>query len=209
MKYFWVVVTLLFLHDVKAQTLSVSDVKISVKAESATSAREQAIIQAHGLAFQKLMQENFPKHPLLLPPQEAINHMVNDFSIDQEKSTPTHYTASLTFQFDESKVIAWMKHNQQNMENKREDSSDSQALGTGRALKILASFGTHREWLYIKRTLEKCAGVQNLSVCAVSLRNAAFEIHYPGPLDELEKTLRQKNIRLSQEKNEWMIALNK
>jgi len=199
----------LFFYEAKAQTLTVRDVKISVKAESAASAREQALDQAHRLAFQKLLQENFPEHPFPVPPHEVLNTMVNDFSIEREKSTPTSYTASLTFQFDEPQVMAWIQQPQQNGEKKLAGRGESQPAGKGTPIKILASYNTHREWLYLKKTLEKCVGVRNFSIFSLSPKNAKFEIYYHGALDQLEQALLQKNILLSQQKEYWMVALNK
>lgn len=52
-------VILLALHFSTAHAITVSDVRVSITADSAGAAREQAIKQAHTIAFQKLMQENF------------------------------------------------------------------------------------------------------------------------------------------------------
>lgn len=209
MKYFWIVAVLLFFHEAKAQTITVQEVKVSVKADSAAAAQAQALQKAHELAFQKLVRENFPECIISLPSQDILNNMVNDFSIDREKSTPTSYMASLTFQFDEPQIMAWVQQTQLNAQNGPTVPRRLQSNGIGRSLRISASYGTHGEWLHIKKTLEKCAGVQNLSIFTLSPKNANLEIYYRGPIDQLEQTLLQKDILLSQQDDNWVIALNK
>lgn len=209
MKYFWIVAALLFLQEAKAHTIAVRDVKVSVKADSAASAREEALNQAHGLAFQKLVQENFPEQTMSIPSQDALYNMINDFSIDREKSTPTSYTASLTFQFDEFQVRDWAQQIQLKAQTGLTAPRGLHSHGKGSPVKILASYGAHREWLYIKKTLENCVGVQNFSVITLSPNNATLQINYSGPMDQLEQVLLQKNILLSQQEDNWSIALSK
>ena len=209
MKYFWIGAVLLFFHEAKAHTITVRDVRVSVKADSAASAREEALDRAQGLAFQKLVKENFPEHTISVPSQDALHNMINDFSIDREKSTPTSYTASLTFQFDEFQVMNWAQQTQLNEQNGPTAPRGLYSHGRGSPVKILASYGAHREWLYIKKTLENCVGIQNLSIFTLSPKNATLQINYRGSMDQLEQVLLQKNILLSQQGDNWVIALNK
>lgn len=209
MKYFWIVAVLLFFQEARAQTITITDVRVSVRSDSAASAREQALNRAHELAFQKLVRENFPEHVISLPSQNILSNMVNDFSIDREKSTPTSYTASLTFQFDEPQIMAWVQKTPLNAQNDPTVPRGLQSNGIGRSLRILASYGTHGEWLHIRKALENSAGVQNLSIFTLSPKNANLEIYYRGPIDQLEQTLLQKDILLSQQDDNWVIALNK
>ena len=108
MRYLWFLVFLVWGGQVGAQTMTVTNVKVSVTDSSPATAREKALDQAHQLAFQKLVEENFPESAGLLPPSDALMSMVTDFSIDREKTSPKSYTASLTFQFDGPQVHAWL-----------------------------------------------------------------------------------------------------
>lgn len=206
MKYFWGVIALLFLPEARAQSLTVPEVRVSVKAESAALAREQALNQAYSRAFQKLMQEHFPEQVVAQPSQDILMNMVNDFSIDREKTTPTSYAASLTFQFDEPQVRAWF---QQAQPTQHARSPSTSSYGFGKPLKMKASYDTHKEWLHLKKMLEECPGVQNLSVFSLSLKNATLEVHYTGPIAQLENSLLQKDILCSQQGDHWLITLNK
>lgn len=98
----------LFIACAKAHVITVADVKVSVTADSAAVARDKALDQAHALAFQKLLKENFPEESKNPPSTDVIMNMVTDFSIDREKTTPKSYTASFTFQFDASQLLGWV-----------------------------------------------------------------------------------------------------
>jgi hypothetical protein len=206
MKYFWVVVSLLFVNAAQAQTLTVREVRISVKADSAATAREQALDQAYTRAFQKLIQEYFPEQMVSPPSQDVLINMVNDFSIDREKTTPTSYAASLTFQFDESKVRDWFQHTH-SVQHK--GSPNVPSYGQENLLTIEATYETHKEWLHLKKALKECTGVQHISVVSLSPHATTLEMRYTGPLTQLENALFQKNILLTQQGDHWMVTLNK
>lgn len=204
MKYFWIVCAFFLMEGANAQTITVGNVKVSVTADSAASAREKAIGQAHQLACQKLVNENFPERAGSFPSQDVLMDMVNDFSIDREKTTSTSYAASLTFQFDESQVLRWVQ----------QDGPLSPTLppmhqtSESRPLKIKASYRNHAEWQYIRKTLENFPGVQNLSIFTLSAKNASMRISYLNPIDRLEKGLLQKGILLSQQEDGWVVSSN-
>jgi hypothetical protein len=203
MKYGFVIIVLSSIYAANAQTLSVENIRVSVKAESAASAREQAIEQAHQLAFQKLIDENFPESTNSLPSTEFVEGLVRDFSIEREKTTPTSYTASLTFQFDAPRVIAWIHQTPQKSSHR---ALTQQKYEENSSLKVTASYGTHAEWQYIRKTVENFPGVEKLSIFTLSPKNANLEIIYGGSFDILEKGLLQKGILLSQEKEGWLIS---
>lgn len=205
MKYLWIVFALFLMQVAKAQTMTVGDVKVSVRADSAASAREQALDQAHQLAFQKLLNQNFPERVIPLPSQELLRDMVSDFSIDREKTTPTSYTAALTFQFDESQVRAWV----QQLQHGQTDASSAPFLQRAyETLKLTASYTSHSDWQYIKKTLENFPGVQTFFVSTLSPQNANLEIIYNGSPDQLRENLQQKGIVLSQQINGWNVSLD-
>lgn len=206
MKYFWIMVVFFLIQEVRAQTITVGNVKVSVKADSAASAREQALEQAHQIAFQKLLNEHFPERANAPPSPEVMANMVNDFSIDREKATPTSYTASLTFQFDEPQVIAWTQQNQHVLPDSGTFSLLNDSYESNKPLKIMATYATQSEWQHIRKTLETLPGIQNLSLSTLSPKNANLEIMYRGSTDKLEQNLSQKGILLSQQNGNWIVT---
>lgn len=208
MRFFGIIVGIFLIQPAKAQTITVEDVKVSVTADSAASARDQALDQAHQLAFQKLVKENFPESTLSLPSEDTMRDMVRDFSINREKTTPTSYTASLTFQFDEPRVLTWAQQSQHRQQASASLPIAPQLYEKSEPLKILATYGTHSEWQYIKKTLENLPGVQNLSIFTLSPKNASMRINYIGLIDKLQKGLMEKGIILSQQDEEWVASLN-
>ena len=206
MKYLWIVVAFFLMQEARAQTITVRDVKVSVKADSAASAREQALGQAHQLAFQKLLYENFPERAGPLPSPDVLGNMVSDFSIDREKATPMSYTASLTFQFDEPQVITWVQQIQTTPQDPQSLPFPNPLYGSNVPLKITATYATHSEWRHLKTTLENFPGVQNLSLSSLSPKNANLEIIYRGSTDQLAQDLLQKGILLSQQEGGWIMT---
>lgn len=207
MKYFLIVAVFFLMDMAKAQTITVRDVLVSVKADSAASAREQALDQAHSLAFQKLVDEHFPERADSLPSQDVLRDMVSDFSIDQEKTTPQSYRASLTFQFDESQVINWVQQIPYTQPTSQSSHFLHQPYEESGFLKIIATYATHSEWQHIRKALENFPGVQNLSIVTLSPKKASMEITYGGAIDKLEQGLLQKGILLSQQEDSWLASL--
>ncbi len=109
MKSFYLILAALIFSISPVKALSVSDVRVSVTADSAAAAREKAIEKAHALAFEKLVKENFPDQVASLPSPDKLMNMVTNFSIDKEKTSPKKYAASMTFQFDGGQVQSWLK----------------------------------------------------------------------------------------------------
>lgn len=208
MNYILVVIAFFLIHEARAQAITVGNVKVSVKADSAASAREQALEQAHQLAFQKLLNENFPERQGSFPSPDVLGNMVADFSIDREKATPTSYAASLTFQFDEPQVIAWAQQSQHTPPNSESTPFPQHPYKNSNSLKVRATYGTHSEWRHIRQTLETFPGIQNLSIASLSPKNANLEINFNGSTDQLGQDLLQKGILLSQQEGGWIVTSN-
>ena len=203
MKYFYLIVAFFLSYPVQAHTLTVSHVKVSVKADSAASAQAQALDQAHQLAFQKLVAEHFPDHAGPLPSKEVLQDMVTDFSIDREKTTPLSYTASLTFQFNEPSVLAWLHRGQQAT---RSSPLSYQSYNNKDVLNMTVSYATHEEWQQSRKTLETFPGVQTFSILALTAKNARIKLSYRGSMDQLKQGLLQKGLLLTQQDDEWKVS---
>lgn len=208
MKYFLVVCAFFLMEEAKAQTIGVGNVKVSVKADSAASAREQALNQAHKLAFQKLVSENFPESASPLPSEDILKDMVSGFSIDREKTTSTSYTASLTFEFDEPQLLGWIQQGPRGQQAPSHLPFGDQSPRECGPLILTASYQTHGEWQHIRKTLENSPGVQNLSISSLSAKNASMRLIYGGNLDKLQQVLLQKGVLLSQQGDDWVVSSN-
>jgi hypothetical protein len=188
----------------EALALSVKSVKVSVTAESAAVAREKAIQQAHQAAFQKLLQESFPENTTPPPPYEKIEDMVSDFSIDQERTTPTSYAASLTFQFDDVAVHEWLKQPLVSPSGM----SNLNSFRKGREpLKVEVKYDTHSEWRKIKGALEKSPAVYGVDVLALSSKGATIHLTRDGEVIQLQKDLQGENITLAPQGDGWLLKV--
>lgn len=208
MKYFWLFIAYFLGDSAQAQPLTVRDVKVSVTADSAATAREQALAKAHQLAFQKLVNENFPERANSVPSQDVLRGMVSDFSIDREKTTPTSYTASLTFQFDDTLVRTWAQTLQQGPQTAVLQSNTPLSPQVRDPLIVMASYRTYGEWQYIRKTLEDFPGVRQVAVMSLSPKNANVELIYDGAKDKLIQGLMQNGLHLSQQEQGWVISSN-
>jgi len=202
MKYLWLLVVFLFIPEANAQSMIISDVKVSITADSSATAREQALVQAHTLAFQKLLKENFPEKLDSLPSPDTLMDMVSDFSIDREKTTAKSYTASLTFQFDGSKVHTWLQQSDPREVSQSSLEQDKQLL------KIRASYSSLPQWNQIKQALESFPGIEKLTVKALSPQNADLEIVYRGDTNHIQEHLHQKGLTFSLNSDFWLVSLN-
>lgn len=205
MKYLWVLVLgiLVFTSAANAQIMTVTNVKVSITADSAAAAREQALDKAHDLAFQKLLQESFPEKSGSALSHNDIINMVVDFSIDREKTSPMSYTASLTFQFDGSKVQAWTQQPGQQATD-RVPSVDPR-----KTLKVTAFYKSLSEWHHIQKTLEKLPGIQKVTLLAISSQQADMNLIYGGDIEKLKPYFLQQDLVLSPEQEGWILSSNK
>lgn len=185
--------------------ITVSQVQVSVTADSAAVAREQALEEAHSLAFKKLLQENFPEVPLKLPPQDTLLNIVQGFSIDQEKTTPKSYRASLTFQFDEAQVQRWIEEGESGPSHTL---TEQTSFGDFQTFPIKASYTGLSQWNHIKDVLSQAPGVKNLTVESLAPQEAILTFSYGKDLQTLRQYLLHKGFLLSPDENGWMLSPN-
>jgi hypothetical protein len=209
MKYLFFILLLLGAQSVIAATLTVKDVKVSVKSDSSGAAREKAIEDAHTLAFQKLIVENFPDQMIPLPSPEKLMNMVSTFSIDKEKTSAKSYAASITFKFDGNQVQSWVRKTKAPQQTlATEDDEDkpvgkqnkdtlSESMRVSEPLQVKVLYTSLPEWTKIKRTLEETQGVLNIQVLKLSAQNALLDIQYGGDIEKLRQVLAVHGISLS------------
>jgi len=201
MKRLWFLGVILLFQETLALALTVTDVKVSVTANSAAAARDQALTKAHTLAFQKLLKEYFPESSSLSPPEDTLVDMVTNFSIDREKTTPQSYAASLTFHFDESHVREWI---QQDLAS---SPSSAIPLKTEEAIiKATADYATFADWQHIKKTLEYSSGVEKVKTVSLSPQSADIEIAYRGDIPALQRNLGEEGLILTSQGQDWKIS---
>lgn len=203
MKFLWLLVFLFFSDIALAQRMTITDVTVSVTDVSAAKAREKALDQAHSLAFQKLLQENFPETPGVVPPSDILMNMVANFSIDREKTTPKSYTASLTFQFDGPQVHTWL---QEGSVSPSPAGSPYLPYGTSGPLKVTASYSTYAEWSQMKKGLEALPGVARVAVLSLSPQEANVDVFYGGGAEKLQQLLSQQGLLLTPQEDVWMLT---
>ncbi len=82
---------------------TVLEVAVDVTAETAAAARETALAEGHRAAFERLMTRLVPRDRRGEVPgvtAERIAQLVRSFGVDQEKTSPVRYLATLRFAFD-------------------------------------------------------------------------------------------------------------
>lgn len=79
---------------------AIAGIKVDVSADNANVARDRAIAAAHVRAWQELYQRVVPNGgPAPKLSDSDLSRLVQGFSIDDEKVTPTRYLASITVKF--------------------------------------------------------------------------------------------------------------
>jgi len=86
----------------EADIFIVRGVNVDVTAETAAAAREQALADGHVAALRRLLERLLPDEYLYRAPELAapqIAPIVQDFGVDDERTSDVRYLASLTFRF--------------------------------------------------------------------------------------------------------------
>lgn len=83
-----------------ADTITVTGIAVDVTAESAATARDSAIVQAHRQAFRQAVGELSPGASVPDVSDDRIASLVQDFSILQERSSAVRYLGTFEFRFD-------------------------------------------------------------------------------------------------------------
>lgn len=192
---------------VQAQALTVSGIQVSATADSSAAARDKALDQAHDLAFERLVDQNFPEISAPLPPHDKIVDMVSNFSIDREKTTAKSYTASLTFQFDGTQVQDWVL--QINRSPKQASNVGVVNSGRGTDFKIKVSYDSLEEWQQIKKELEGIFGVQKVTTLTLSPQSAVLEVKYAEDIQKLQKYFNDKGWILAFQEEGWSLSRDK
>lgn len=193
---------------VEAQTLTVTDIQVSATANSSAAAREKALDQAHDLAFEKLVSQNFPEVSVPPPSHEKIVDMVSNFSIDREKATAKSYTASLTFQFDGPQVQDWVLQTNRSPEQASMAGGVASA-GRGVNVKIKVFYDSLGEWQQIKKELEGAFGVQKMTTLSLSPQSAVLDVKYVGDIQKLQKHFNDKGWLLAAQEEGWSLLRDK
>lgn len=192
---------------VQAQALTVSGIQVSATADSSAAARDKALDQAHDLAFERLVDQNFPEVSAPLPPHDKIVDMVSNFSIDREKTTAKRYTASLTFQFDGTQVQDWVL--QTNRSPEQASNIGVANLGRGMDFKIKVSYDSLEEWQQIKKEVEGAFGVQKVTTLALSPQSAVLEVKYAEDIQKLQRYFNDKGWVLASQEEGWSLSRDK
>lgn len=96
----------------EADVFTVRGVDVDVTAETAAAAREQALADGHVAALRRLFErllvrEDLPRAPDL--PASQVVPLVQDFGVDDERTSDVRYLASLTFRFKPDAVRALLR----------------------------------------------------------------------------------------------------
>lgn len=206
MRFFIIIGLACVVSSAKAEI--VSDVQVSVTSESPGAAREQAISEAHTIAFQKLLENKLPEETLPLPSSDALLNMVKKFSIEREKTTSNSYSALMTFDFDDSKVQSWLDQSSSPTEelSAEVDPPRHYDLNKTQTLTVQSSFDSLAKWQKIKNGLESSPEVRTFTINSLSPQEAIVEVHVDGDISDLQRVLQQKGLMLTQQDNYWQLS---
>mgnify|MGYP002885587374 CR=1 FL=1 len=109
------VLCFLSLTSAQAQSTNiykVTKIEVDRTADTAADARQQAIIEAHGQAFNRLLARLVPADQLTvltIPTHAEIVPMVQSFGIDQERTSRVRYIGNLSFHFRRMEVRQFLR----------------------------------------------------------------------------------------------------
>ena len=93
----------LFVGDARAgHDETIEELSVSLMRQTAAAAREPALVEGHRAAFERLMTRLVPRDRRGEVPEmtaEGIAELVRSFGVDQEKTSPVRYLATLRFAF--------------------------------------------------------------------------------------------------------------
>ncbi len=90
-----------------ADVFAVRDVRVDVTAKTAAAARKIALEQGHGQAFDRLLSRLVPNRERDRVPRltaATIAELIRDFGVDEEKTSPVRYLATLRVRFKRAAV---------------------------------------------------------------------------------------------------------
>jgi hypothetical protein len=93
---------------------TVERVEVDVTSDTATAARQQAIVQGHRKAFDRLLARIVPRERLNRVPQpsaEQLRNFVRDFEVFDERTSDVRYLAELTLRFQPGAVRQYLRGN--------------------------------------------------------------------------------------------------
>lgn len=103
---------LCFSVGARADLFVVNQVEVSAVADSGVKAKEAALLQGGQIAFNRLLRRvalgvDPDALPVLAP--EDISNFIADVVINEEQTTPTKYTGSLSFSFNEAAIKTFLQ----------------------------------------------------------------------------------------------------
>ncbi|MEE2995964.1 MAG: DUF2066 domain-containing protein [Pseudomonadota bacterium] len=95
-----------------ANIYKVTKIEVDRTANTAANARQEAIIEAHGRAFKRLLMRLVPTDQLTVvpfPTHTDLVPMVQSFGIDEERTSRVRYIGNLSFQFRRMEVRQFLR----------------------------------------------------------------------------------------------------
>lgn len=182
----------LMCQAVLANTLTVTDIKVSMDADTPATAREKAIAEAHKIAFGKIVEESYLGEPAPMPPDDVLSDMVASFSIDKEKAVLGNYTAFFTFHFEEPQLKAWLE----------KKNVITHLLGN--PFSVTATYTTFEDWQHIRKTMEQNG--TTIRLLSLSASSAQFHVAPAEDTHFLRQRLEKEGFYSVVEGENWEIS---
>lgn len=183
-----------------AETLTVPNVRVSVTGVSAAAARDQAIADGHRIAFQRALKqvdtEGKPIPPL--PTDDEIMAMTKGFSVDKEKNTSTTYTALLSFQFDDGRLLRWVQNPPKQKADPTTQMADAtlqiepNTSGAQTVVTFDVPLTALDDLVVLENKLRSIPLVTDYKLDSFSRTMATIDLSFVGDMNQLQAALAQK-----------------
>lgn len=201
------ILTLLFCPPLAAQDnpLVQRGVPAEATAENAVLARDRAHASARRIAFQRLLEQSGASGNSA-PSDSQLESMVAALIVEEERTTPTRYSARLTVQFNPGLVSSATGR-----------SFPSAGTGGGLALNIpmaaqsfveaSSQHGSLAEWLDLRRRLRASGSVSSMQIISLSMDTARFRLGLRQPAAEAATALSGAGLVINADGGNWQVSL--
>jgi hypothetical protein len=192
----------------RAETfLTVSDVPVDVTAKDAAAARDQAIATAQSKAFDKLVKEMVASpadQARIHPSQQEIESFVQDFGVENERTSAVRYIGVYDVRFRESLVRKYLADSGISAVATPVNASDAAQVASGAeptqqqqpavagpatAYPVYVPISGMEGWVRLHNQLSGMPGVQRVGLDALTRDAAALTLYFAGDVLALQTAL--------------------
>lgn len=191
-----------------AEPYLITGVPVDVTATDAATARDQAIVEGQRLGLKMLLEQLVGidrAATIVLPGDEVIGDMVQDFEVEQERLSSVRYIGVLTYRFAAAPVDRLLGKSTETGTDGM--SAGGVPFGPTQTLTVAVPLRSLRDWIEIQRRVAAVPSVRQAIVRSIAHDQGGLDIVFAGDRVLLAQALARNQLTLTEVDAVWFLTM--